>query len=94
MTRRVSPEGRLKIAEAQRRRRPMGAVRRCAALAPVAGCTGTFAPRAANQKRCHVCCAADPVDLRGNKVRRGTMAPDGTPITKSALRAELQRRSA
>jgi hypothetical protein len=68
--RNLSPEGRQRIAEAQRRRRPMAVVRRCESLAPAEGHTATFAPGAANQKRCRACCRADPYNLAKNKADR------------------------
>ena len=92
MTRSVSADGRRRIAEAQRRRVPMGKTRRCLADVPEPNCTGVFVPRVGNQKRCHVCCAADPWNLRGNKVRRGTLAPDGTPIRKPRSPRRMQMR--
>jgi hypothetical protein len=66
----VSPEGRLRIALAQRNRRPMREVRTCESLAPAEGHTPTFAPYAPNQKRCRACCRADKYNLAKNKATR------------------------
>jgi hypothetical protein len=66
----VSPEGRLRIALAQRTRRPMNLERRCESLAPAEGHTAVFQPYAPNQKRCRACCRADKYNLAKNKATR------------------------
>jgi hypothetical protein len=73
MSRRYSLAGRLKIAEAQRRRRPMAETRVCESVEPAEGHTPTFAPYAPNQKRCRACCRADKYNLAKNKAARAAL---------------------
>jgi hypothetical protein len=69
----ISPAGRQRIAEAQRRRRPMAETRVCRSLNPVDGHTETFQPYAPNQLRCRACCRADKYNLAKNKALRAAL---------------------
>ena len=66
----VSPAGRLKIAAAQRRRRPMALTRVCRSVAPVEGHEPVFAPFAPNQLRCRACCRADKYNRAADQLHR------------------------